>query len=251
MRIGFLRRRLARQPLRLMLAGAGISLFFAAGLALFLWDVQRGAVKLNNLLSLLILSATGSVLGVMLTGWAAARLGWALDYRHRDLRALGRYGPPSEVAAAIDAEILAGRSLVRLGTLPKLLSPVLQPGEPRGHQVLLTESWLLDFWRADGDRFNAMRLADLVWASRERAFDEAKLVLLDRHDVPLKIIGTPEGVGRLLAEVLARVPWVLERFDPEAERAWGQDRTGVLADVDHRRGQFRRGDQPGAPTTPA
>jgi hypothetical protein len=251
MRANFLRWRLARQPLWLMLAGVGMSLSFAAGLALFLWDAQRGTVKLNTLLSLLILSATGSALGMMLTGWAAARLARALDYRHRDLRALGRYGPPSEVVAAIDAEVLAGRRLVRLGTLPKLLSPVPAPGELRGHQVILTESWLLDFWRGEGDRFNAMRLADIVWASREHSLDEAKLALLDRHDVPLKIIGTPAAVGRLLAEVLGRVPWVLERFDPEAERAWGQDRTGILADVDRRREQFRRGDQSGTPTTPA
>jgi hypothetical protein len=52
-------------------------------------------------------------------------------------------------------------------------------------------------------------------------------------------------------EVLARVPWVLERFDPEAERAWAEDRSGILAEMDRRREQFRSGGQPGAPMTPA
>jgi hypothetical protein len=248
---GFLRRRLARRPLLQALTGVGVSLFFVAMLALLLWDARRGTFKRNEFLSILILTATGSALGLMLTGWAAVHLGWVYDHRHKDLRALGRYGPPPEVAAAIDAEVLAGKRLVRLGTLPTFLNPVHQPGEFLGHQVLLTESWLLDFYRYEGDRFNALRLTDLVWATRESTPGRAKLILIDRHDTRLEIAGAPAAVSRLLAEVLARVPWVLGRFDPEAERAWGQDRTGILAELDRRREQFRRGDQPGAPTTPA
>jgi hypothetical protein len=174
------------------------------------------------------------------------------DYRHKDLRALGRYGPPPEVAAAIDAEVLGGRQFACLGTLQRYLSPVPDPGEMYGHQVLLTETWLLDFYRYEGDRFNAMRLTDLVWATRESAIGRAKLVLIDRHDTRLEITGTPAAVSRLLAEVLARVPWVLERFDPETEKTWREDRTGILADVERRREQFRRDDgQPGPPTAPA
>ncbi len=251
MRANFLRRRLARRPYLQALTGVGISLFFVAALALLLWDARRGTFKQNEFLSILILSATGSVLGLMLTGWAAVHLSSVYDYRHKDLRALGRYGPPPEVAAAIDAEILGRRRLTRLGTLQTYLSPVPDPGEMYGHQILLTETWLLDFYRYEGDRFNALRLPDLVWATRVSALGRAKVVLIDRHDTRLEVNGTPAAVSRLLAEVLARVPWVLERFDPEAERAWGQDRTGILADVDRRREQFRRGDQPGAPTTPA
>jgi hypothetical protein len=246
----FLRRRLARQPLWQVLCGIAVSLFFVAALALLLLDAGRGTFKRNEFLSILILTATGSALGLILMGWAAVHLGWVYDFRHKDLRALGRYGPPPEIAAAIDAEVLAGRGVVRLGTLPTLLNPVQRPGELLGHQVLLTESWLLDFYRHEGDRFHALRLADLVWASRQATLGRARLVLIDRHDTRLEIAGAPAAVSRLLAEVLARVPWVLERFDPEAERAWGQDRTGILAEVDRRREQFRRGDQPGAPTTP-
>ena len=250
MRANFLRRRLARRPYLQALTGVGISLVFVAALALLLWDARRGTMKRNEFLSILILTATGSVLGLMLTGWAAVLLGRVYDFRHKDLCALGRYGPPPEVAAAIDAEVLGGRRLARLGTLQKYFSPVPDPGEMYGHQVLLTETWLLDFYRYEGDRFNVLRLTDLVWATRESTLGRAKLILIDRHDTRLEIAGRPAAISRLMAEVLARVPWVLERFDPEAERAWGQDRTGVLADVDRRREQFRRGDQPGAPTTP-
>jgi hypothetical protein len=251
---GFLRRRLGRRPWRVLLSGVGISLCFVAALALLLWDARRGTFKRNEFLSILILTATGSALGLLLTGWAAVHLGWVYDHRHRDLRALGRYGPPPEVVVAIDAEVVAGRRLVRLGTLPTLLNPVHEPGVLRGHEVILTESWLLDFWRQEGDRCNAMRLTDLVRAAQEEpgvsGAGLATLVLTDRHGVGLCINGTEAAVGRLLAEVLARVPWVLGRFEPQPERAGPQGRGGTLAEED-RREQVRRADvRRGPPPTP-
>src|SRR5205085_12358024 len=121
---GSLLRQLARQPLLTVLAGVGMSLLCTAGTAFALWDMQRGAAKHNDLLSVLILGATCSVLGLMLAGWGAFRLARVYDYRHRDLRALGRYGPPAQVVAAIDAEFRSGRRLARLGTLPTPLNPV-------------------------------------------------------------------------------------------------------------------------------
>jgi hypothetical protein len=265
--MGFICRRLARLPLLIMLSGVCLSLLCTAGTVLALWDMQWGAAKRNDLLSVLILGATASVLGLILAGWAAVRVGWVYDHRHRDFRALGRYGPPPEVAAAIDAEVLGGRRQVRLGKLPTFFNPVPEPGELRGHQVILTESWLLDFWRdgfgeavfhgCGGDRVYVMRPADLVWAAQLEEDNIPRaglvtLVLLGRHGTGLCINGTEAAVGRLLAEVLARVPWVLGRFEPQAERAGPQGDASALAEVNRRREQFHRGgDQLGAPTTPA
>jgi hypothetical protein len=254
MRANFLRRRLARRPLRVLLFGVALALFCVVGLVLVLWDAGRGTIKRNDLLSILIFVATESVLVLTLVVGAAFKLMRAHDCDHRDIRALGRYGVPVEMVAAIDAEVQAGRRLLRLGTLETFFNPFPDPGEFRGHQIILTESWLLDFWRYEGDRFHAVRLPDLVCAApspgalgRGRT---AGLVLIDRHDVRLEIVGKTAAVGRLLAEVLARVPWALERFDPQTERDWGQDRTCILSEVDRRREQFRGG-QPGAPTAPA
>jgi hypothetical protein len=177
-------------------------------------------------------------------------VGWVYDHRHRDLRALGRYGPPPEVVAAIDAEVLSGRCLARLGTLQTYLSPVPDPGEMYGHQVLLTETWLLDFYRYEGDRFNALRLTDLVWATRESTSRRAKLILIDRHDTRLEIFGTPAAVSRLLAEVLARVPWVLERFDPQSDPAARPGRADPDAEVEDREAIRRADVRPGPPPPP-
>jgi hypothetical protein len=231
MRIGFVCRRLARQPLLMVLTGLGLSLLCIAGTALILWDLRP--VKQLDVVGILLGGASMSAMGLLLAGWAALRVAWVYDCRYRDLRALGRYGPPPEVVAAIDAEVLGRRRLVRLGRLPTFLNPVTffnpsyEPGELCGHQVILTESWLLDFWRDasavdghEGDRVNVLRLTDLVSAAQEESgATGAVLVLIDRHGAGLAVYGTEAAVGRLLAEVLARVPWVLGRFEPQAEGA--------------------------------
>jgi hypothetical protein len=177
--------------------------------------------------------------------------------RHPDLLAMARYGPPAEVMKAVDDEMIDDQVLVRVGKVQKSFSSVttLAHLELGGAEVVLTDSWLLHLWGEDGHRVNVMRLEDLLCASRAIDVREdgvgAALVLVDRHDVRLNLVGTQAGIGRLVAEVLARVPWAMERFDAETERAWEEDRTGVLAEVDRRREQFRRGGgQPGTPTTP-
>ena len=247
----FLCRRLARRPWWQALIGVGISLLFCLGLALGLWHARHGIFNREGLW-MMIFMATGAAVGLLLTVLAALHLSWVYEHGPKDFRALGRYGPTPEVATAIDAEVLSGRRLVRLGTAGSFLNPFHEPGELYGHQIILTESWLLDLWYHEGNRFKAMRLTDRVWALRESNPGRAKVILIDRHDARLEVVGTPACVSRLQAEVLARAPWVLERVDAAAERAWDQDRTGILAEVDRRREQYRHGGgQPGAPTTPA
>jgi hypothetical protein len=99
-----------------------------------------------------------------------------------------------------------------------------------------------------------MRLEDLVCAALlvdiRKDGPGTTLLLTDRHNIDLDLHGTDAGIRRALAEVRARVPWALERLDAEAERAWGENCPGTLAEGYRRREHFR-GDQPGAPTTPA
>jgi hypothetical protein len=66
--------------------------------------------------------------------------------------------------------------------------------------------------------------------------------LLDRHNVRVQVPGTTAGIRRLLAEVQARAPWALERFDHEIERNWNEAPAKVVAEMMERREQFRRAD---------
>jgi hypothetical protein len=174
---------------------------------------------------------------------------------HPDLVALRRYGPLDEVQAAIDAEVYGEPRPLRLGTLLRFYFPVPAPGDLRGHQVLITSSWLIHLWGEDGHRVDVVRLEDLVAAYRAHSVRREQIastsMLLDRHNVRVQVPGTTAGIRRLLAEVQVRAPWALERFDHEIERTWNEAPAKVVAEVAERREQFRRadvqGDQPTAP----
>jgi hypothetical protein len=60
-------------------------------------------------------------------------------------------------------------------------------------------------------------------------------VFIDRHNVRLDVLGTEEGVGRLLAQVLMRVPWVLDRFDAATEELLREKPEQVMAEIHRRR----------------
>jgi hypothetical protein len=252
----FIRRQLRRRPRRLLVLGAAFALLFAPcylGL-LVRSSAGGGGGGLPSVVRLLFggLALIGLVLAVRS---ARQLLRWD---RHPDVVALSRYGPPAEVLKAIDDEMIDDQPLVRVGKVQKSFSALttLAHLELRGAEVILTDSWLIHLWGEDGHRVNVMRLDDLVCASRAIDIREdgvgATLVLIDRHNARLDIAGTHAGIGRLMVEVLARVPWALERFDEETQRVWQEDRTGILAELDRRREQYRAGGgQPGAPTTPA
>jgi hypothetical protein len=252
----FLRRQLLRRPRRMLVLAVPLAALFAA----------IGVTSLRGPLGGRAGGGAPEAVGFLFVGLALVSLGlagwsaWVVlrPDRHPDVLALSRYGPPAEVMKAIDDEVIDDQVLVRVGKVQKSFSSLttLAQLELGGAEVILTDSWLIHLWGEDGHRANVMRLDDLVCASRSLDIRTdglgAALVLIDRHNVRLDLHGTDAGVSRLLTEVLARVPWALERFDAETERAWADDRTGVLAAVERRRDEFRRrGGQPGTPTTPA
>jgi hypothetical protein len=61
-------------------------------------------------------------------------------------------------------------------------------------------------------------------------------VFIDRHDVKVEVVGTVPGITRLMAQVLTRVPWALDRFDAAMQRTWAENREQIIAEVDRRRG---------------
>ncbi|HZY90620.1 MAG TPA: hypothetical protein VFE78_37705 [Gemmataceae bacterium] len=159
---------------------------------------------------------------------------------------MDRYGPREEVLAAIDGEVYGKPRPLRLGTLLRFYVLAPAPGDLRGHQVLITASWLIHLWGEDGHRVDVVRLEDLVAAFRTHSVRREQiastLTLLDRHNVRVQVPGTTAGIRRLLAEVQARAPWALERFDHEIERNWNEAPAKVVAEMMERREQFRRAD---------
>ena len=77
------------------------------------------------------------------------------------------------------------------------------------------------------------------------------MVLIDDRDHWLKIPGTEGGRMRLLAEILERVPWALNHFEPETEKAWADNRVQVVSHVRQRRDQMLDRDVAPATVDPA
>lgn len=246
MAAGFLRRQLRRRPLTLLLLG----LFFVLAFGVPAFGLLRRTLSGNHagddLIFPLLLFLGLWVLGIALVAWGT--VAWRRLDRHPDLLALGRYGPPAEVLSAIDAELADPEQVVRLGEVTKSfhMSRVEGAGEYAG-EVLFSPSWLVCRFGEDGLRFACMRLDGIVWAFRQPtpptfALENPlpyKAVLFDRHGACLEVPGTEQAVVRLLAEVIARVPWALNWFDDEARRNWTEDREQFIAAVDRRREEIR------------
>jgi hypothetical protein len=127
-------------------------------------------------------------------------------------------------------------------------------GELLGCEVILTPCWLLYLQKVGGnERISILLLGDLVVASRFDPLGPSAIgvarggsappawaLLADRHGVRVPVGGTEAGVTRLLWEVHARAPWVLDRFDAEAQRRWDRDRAGIVAEADRRREDISR-----------
>ena len=170
--------------------------------------------------------------------------------RHPDLVDLSRYGPLSELVPAIEAELADPAKVKRFGVRLDLLGrlwPRLGFYEELGpYEVFLSPSWLIFVWR-EGDRMSFFHLPSLVVA----ALAKKRVVLIDDRNHWLKIPGTEGGRMRLLAEILERVPWALNHFDPETEKAWADNRVQVVSHVRQRRDQMLDRDDPPGPLDPA
>lgn len=205
MRSGFIRQRLYRYPWRLLL----LSLVMVALSALLLDPVF--------LVAMLLVCA--------LVGWNLYRFD-----EHPDLQALARYGPPQEVVDVIDAELSDSQQVTRIGK--GLRSFQMQVENDLGFdEIYLTPSWLVYFSGPDLDQFQVFHLDSLILVGRR----DKQVVLIDRHGIEAKITGTYAGLTRLLAEILARVPWALSHFDEETERTWRDNRDQIITAVDRKR----------------
>jgi hypothetical protein len=246
MRAGFIRRQLRRRPRTLVLLGVFFTVVFGPCALGLLGVFGHRAGARDESVFFLVLFVGLAIVGPCLLVWGLRD--WSRLDRHPDLVALSRYGPPDNVVSAIDAELADEEQVVRLGQVLKSfhLSHVLEGRELAG-EVLLTPSWLVCLYSEDGRRLACLRLDSIVWVFREPTSFRAgpglelpyQAVVLDRHGARLEIPGTAAGVSRLLAEVLSRVPWALDRFDEATERTWNEDRDQILADVDRRRDQIR------------
>jgi hypothetical protein len=245
MRRGFVRRRLRHGPLRWLAAGVAFLACFVPYLALCVLMALDGSPgqEPGELVGLFVMCGCGLAFGLGLIWWALMALGRL--GAHPDLLALRRYGPVDVVLADIDAEVYGQPPPFRTGTLLRFYHLFPVPGDFRGHQVLITPSWLIHLWGEGGHRVEVVCLEDLVAAFRDpsvkREQIESRLVLLDRHNVRVQVPGTTPGVRSLLAEVQGRAPWALG-FNPEVERALAEAPAKVAAELARRREIIRRGD---------
>jgi hypothetical protein len=261
-RRGFVYRLLVRWPVRYLGCGvvfAALGLFLGLLVVLDLVKSVRGqTLSEGDLIFALILSLPG-LAGLALVVLTLRELVRPPD-RHPAVLALARYGDPRQVVAAVDAEMARPWDVVRIGH--RLRSFAYAPtggGDTYTAEAYLTRSWLVcltggerdgrTLFRSDGDRLTIFRLNDIVLASRVPAPPTPVLfapvrrydwvAVIDRHGVRLDMPFREPDAVRLLAEVLGRVPWVVNRFDPDSPHAPGADPGHFVAEADRRREEFR------------
>jgi hypothetical protein len=242
MRAGFIRRQLRQAPILHLVTGLIVMTVFTPCLLGMALQVFRGVPASHFLMPQLIFSGVW-VFAMGVATWG----GWQLYHLddHPDWRALARYGPPWQVAEAIDAELANPEHVARIGERIRSLRPITQRTmELNCCQVLLTPSWLIYLWGGPSRRVAVQRVQDLVVVHRTdtrvndkygRLIPGLLATCIDRHNVRLDVVGTEEGVGRLLAQVLMRVPWALDRFDASTERTLRENPEQIIAELDRRR----------------
>ena len=130
--------------------------------------------------------------------------------------------------------------------------------EARGSDALrfrggatLTRSWLV---RERLFGFDLVPLDRVVWIHKKVTAQKQyfitvgkhyEAVVSDRDGRQLSIRTKEPEVDRLLAALAERVPWVLAGWTEELERAWAKGRAELIAAVDARREERRRGSAAG------
>jgi hypothetical protein len=144
--------------------------------------------------------------------------------KHPIMRALGRFGPPAEVANQLEAE--------------------LQMDHPQVDRLHLTPNWLV---QASSSSLAATRIDDIVWAYKQVTQRRVNGVpagktyaaqIWDRHGVCIGIAGSEEFVNQAIEAAARRAPWMLAGYNADLEKAWKSNRAVVLATVDQRRAQI-------------
>ena len=143
--------------------------------------------------------------------------------KHPIMRALGRFGPPADIAAQIDAELLVDH--------------------PQVDRLHLTPHWLV---QASSSSLTATRIDDIVWAyklvtqRRVNGVPAGKSYtaqIWDRHGVCITVAGSETFVNQAIESAVRRAPWMLAGYNTDLEKAWKSNRAAVLATVDQRRTQ--------------
>jgi hypothetical protein len=239
---GFLRQQLYERPRQWLMSDLAFPSVISAGFLIVALVVLRNLGASSGVLWLTGGAAAGVVLAAV-AAYAARR--WPPLGDHPDLAALGRYGAPGDVIAAIEAELADAAGVLRLTRLSDHVTAGRGvPRRPVRGDLLLTRSWLLYFPVGTDWRLTALSLREVVWVYRSEMQPRLgdlllnptpAVVTVDRHGVRCEISGNDAGLTRVLAELLTRVPWALNRFDAETARQWEQEREQVVAIVERRR----------------
>lgn len=145
------------------------------------------------------------------------------------LASIGHFGQPAQyIAAIIDEE------LRRWGNHSPLEGTVL------------TRSWLL---RESFFGLDVVNLNDVVWIYRKVTKHYVNfipigrthaVVICDRHGRRLECNGTEEGVLKLLASLVGRLPWVAAGYSKELETAFEKRPADFVAAIYQRREEYLR-----------
>jgi hypothetical protein len=218
-----IKRYLGRQYRRFLIGSVLVFPLVAVVMGFAIWARSRGS-----------LTAALLVVGYLIAlGFAVWRL-LTMD-RHPDLVRLSRYGPLAELLPSIEAELADPGQVAKVGRMMRSFQLTTETGGDLGHdEVWFTPSWLINV-TGQGTRMRFFALDSLVLVARVGN----SVLLADDCDERVEIPGTPAGATRLLAEILARVPWVLNRFDADTEKSWTENRQEIVAEVSRRREQIK------------
>jgi hypothetical protein len=199
-------------------------------------DIEQDAPKLRGAFLPYMLNTSGFrdggyvalVLGILLFGLCVFGSVRAIrrsrnPLKHPIMRALGRFGPPTDIAGQIDAELLLDH--------------------PKVDRLHLTPNWLV---QASSSSLTATRIDDIVWAYKQVTQRRVNGVpagksymaqIWDRHGVCISIAGSETFVNQAIESAARRAPWMLAGYNADLEKAWKSNRAAVLATVDQRRAQ--------------
>ncbi|HEX8162026.1 MAG TPA: DUF6709 family protein [Pyrinomonadaceae bacterium] len=174
----------------------------------------------------------GVGLTVLLVGlWClyAARRRHAAPATHPIMTALAKYGPPADVAAAIDAEVSS-------------------PHATEVGPVRLTPGWFL---HGSAFALNARPLTELVWGYKKvtkhyyNFVPTGKTYAVILHDrrgqrMEMQLGRGEQKADQTLAALGRYAPWLLFGYSEDLRHAWDKNRAEVLQVVDERRAEYQQ-----------
>jgi hypothetical protein len=177
---------------------------------MFVLDAERSFKTPGYFLTLALLA--GLLLGLWNIVKALRRI--SEPDQHPALAQLQRYGPPRDVAAAIDAD-LASSAPLKIG------------------RVTLGSRWLI---YTTGFGVQALPLNSLVWIYH-KVQKVHMAVIVPEQGKPLQIQLKQQDAQMLLTQIAQRVPWVVAGYSPDIEKLWRSSPGQLIQAVAERRGQ--------------